>query len=99
MSQCCCAVTLPHLSPSSIPSIEAALARDLVLLAQAAGTSIGYHQLPVPASTVKTYCHLDNNRQCRDACFHLGDSACIDGNLASNGNDNAFLEGGFHPGK
>lgn len=80
-------------------SPEAALARDLILLAQAAASDKAYHDLPVAHASIKTYCHVDPNRQCRDACLHLGDSACIDGHLAANGNDNAFLAGGFHPGK
>ncbi|XP_018020518.1 uncharacterized protein LOC108676875 [Hyalella azteca] len=80
-------------------SEEEALARHLVMLANAVASNTAFHQLDVPHSAIKTYCHLDNNRQCREACFYFGDSACIDGNLAFNGNDNAFLSRGFHPGK
>ncbi|KAF2369227.1 hypothetical protein FHG87_000028 [Trinorchestia longiramus] len=85
--------------PVSALCPEAALARDLALLANAAASNQAFHKLDVPHSSIKTYCHLDNNRQCREACFYFGDSACIDGNMAFNGNDNAFLSGGFHPGK
>jgi len=81
------------------PSPEALLARDLVLLAKAAGAGLPFHHLPVQPSAVKTFCHVSGGRQCRDACFYIGDSACIDGDLAMNGNDNSFLEAGFHPGK
>lgn len=94
------AEALPELQARPAQGISPySLERELEALSKAAAAQLDFRNLRVSKKSIRSFCSTNPDRQCRNFCFNLGDSACSDGDLGGNGEDSKFLSGGMTPGK